>query len=596
MAKRLIFLLRMYVTLLLIFATQKLVFMVFNCGYAGGTTGWDWLSVLWHGLRLDSVTACYLLIVPAVAVLVSFFWSGMPVRRVLTYYYAVAAPIVALAFAADMVLYRFWGAKLDAADLMYAASPKEMLASVRWYEIVAGALLIGLLVFHYIRRLRHATPERFDSVRPLWALAMVPLVALQFLGIRGGVGESTANVSYAYFSSTPFLNHSAVNPLFNIVHSLSKSEDLSSMFQFYEKGEMEEITAGMYPHDGTVTDTLLNTERPDILLVIWEGAGSEMMLNDSVAPNFQRWREKGVFFSNCYANSFRTDRGLVALVNGWPGLPTTSLMKMADKGRKLPSLARELQGTGYKTAFYYGGDIDFTNMRGHLSEAGFERVCGQEGYPDAKAMCNWGVADEELFGRLPEPEGSPWFTALLTLSSHEPWDVPMRRLADERRNAFAYTDSCLGAMLDRLERMPGWDRLLVVVVADHGVPVDGLSGDKMHLATRIPVLWTGGAVKEPRTVDVLMNQSDVAATLLAQLGLDVKDFTFSRNVLSPLYVDRFAVNAYKNGLYYIDSTGVTSYDCVSLSELDASYPSDARRSQRTQALLQLLYKTTGDLR
>ena len=596
MAKRLIFLLRMYVTLLLIFATQKLVFMVFNCGYAGGTAGWDWLSVLWHGLRLDSVTACYLLIVPAVAVLVSFFWSGMPVRRVLTYYYAVAAPIMALAFAADMVLYRFWGAKLDAADLMYAASPKEMLASVRWYEIVAGALLIGLLVFHYIRRLRHATPERFDRVRPVWALVMVPLVALQFLGIRGGVGESTANVSYAYFSSTPFLNHSAVNPLFNIVHSLSKSEDLSSMFQFYEKGEMEEITAGMYPHDGTVTDTLLNTERPDILLVIWEGAGSEMMLNDSVAPNFQRWREKGVFFSNCYANSFRTDRGLVALVNGWPGLPTTSLMKMADKGRKLPSLARELQGAGYRTAFYYGGDIDFTNMRGHLSEAGFERVCGQEGYPDAKAMCNWGVADEELLGRLPEPEGSPWFTALLTLSSHEPWDVPMRRLADERRNAFAYTDSCLGAMLDRLERMPGWDRLLVVVVADHGVPVDGLSSDKMHLATRIPVLWTGGAVKEPRTVDVLMNQSDVAATLLAQLGLDVKDFTFSRNVLSPLYVDRFAVNAYKNGLYYIDSTGVTSYDCVSLSELDASYPSDARRSQRTQALLQLLYKTTGDLR
>ena len=596
MAKRLIFLLRMYVTLLLIFATQKLVFMVFNCGYADGTTGWDWLSVLWHGLRLDSVTACYLLIVPAVAVLVSFFWSGMPVRRVLTYYYAVAAPLMALAFAADMVLYRFWGAKLDAADLMYAASPKEMLASVRWYEIVAGALLIGLLVFHYIRRLLHATPERFDSVRPLWALAMLPLVALQFLGIRGGMGDSTANVSYAYFSSTPFLNHSAVNPLFNIVHSLSKSEDLSSMFQFYEKGEMEEITAGMYPHDGTVTDTLLNTERPDILLVIWEGAGSEMMLNDSVAPNFQRWREKGVFFSNCYANSFRTDRGLVALVNGWPGLPTTSLMKMADKGRKLPSLARELQGAGYRTAFYYGGDIDFTNMRGHLSEAGFERVCGQEGYPDAKAMCNWGVADEELLGRLPEPEGSPWFTALLTLSSHEPWDVPLRRLDDERRNAFAYTDSCLGAMLDRLESMPGWDRLLVVVVADHGVPVDGLSSDKMHLATRIPVLWTGGAVKEPRTLDVLMNQSDVAATLLAQLGLDVKDFTFSRNVLSPLYVDRFAVNAYKNGLYYIDSTGVTSYDCVSLSELDASYPSDARRSQRTQALLQLLYKTTGDLR
>ena len=35
MAKRLLFLLRLYVTLLLLFVTQKLVFMLFNLPYAG---------------------------------------------------------------------------------------------------------------------------------------------------------------------------------------------------------------------------------------------------------------------------------------------------------------------------------------------------------------------------------------------------------------------------------------------------------------------------------------------------------------------------------------------------------------------------------
>lgn len=596
MVKRLLFILRLYITLLLIFVTQKLVFMLFNLPSAAGTTVGGWAGVLLHGLRLDSVTACYLMAVPVLVVLVSFFWWRMPVRRVLTCYYALAAPLMALAFAADMVLYRFWGAKMDAADLIYAANPKDMLASLTLPAILVGGVLLAMLVFHYLRRLRHATPEGFDRVHPASSAVMLAVVALQFVGIRGGLSDSTANVSYAYFSSTPFLNHSAINPLFNITHSLFKTEDLTAQFRFYDDDRLAALTAGTYPADPAVTDTLLNTSRPDILLVVWEGAGSAMMLNDSVAPQFSRWSREGVFFSNCYANSFRTDRGLVAIVNGWPGLPTTSLMKKADMGRKLPALARLLQRAGYTTAFYYGGDIDFTNMRGHLSESGFGRVEGQEYFSAASVRANWGVADEELFRLTPLFPAHPSFTAMLTLSSHEPWDVPTHRLHDPRRNAFAYTDACLGAWLDSLRHTPAWDNLLVVIVADHGVPVDGLAPDCKHHASRIPILWVGGAVKQPRTFDLLMNQSDLAATLLAQLGMADTAFTFSRNVLAPSYRDRFAVNAYKNGLFYIDSTGVTNYDCLSLSEPDAAYPSDPRRLQRTQALLQLWYGTTGRLR
>ena len=205
MVKRLLFILRLYITLLLIFVTQKLVFMLFNLPSAAGTTVGGWAGVLLHGLRLDSVTACYLMAVPVLVVLVSFFWWRMPVRRVLTCYYALAAPLMALAFAADMVLYRFWGAKMDAADLIYAANPKDMLASLTLPAIFVGGVLLALLVFHYLRRLRHATPEGFDRVHPASSAVMLAVVALQFVGIRGGLSDSTANVSYAYFSSTPFL-------------------------------------------------------------------------------------------------------------------------------------------------------------------------------------------------------------------------------------------------------------------------------------------------------------------------------------------------------------------------------------------------------
>ena len=118
MCQRLLFLLRLYVTLLLLFVTQKVLFMAFNYPYAAGTSVGDWLSVLWHGLRLDSVAACYLLAVPVLVVLLTFFFCKLPVRRVLVWYYALVAPLMAMAFAADMVLYRYWGAKMDAADLI----------------------------------------------------------------------------------------------------------------------------------------------------------------------------------------------------------------------------------------------------------------------------------------------------------------------------------------------------------------------------------------------------------------------------------------------------------------------------------------------
>ena len=156
-APRLLFLLRLYITLLLIFVTQKAIFMLVNQGFADGAPFLSCLNSLWHGLRLDSVTACYIIILPAVAVIVSFFFRRFPLRRVLMPYYVVVALLMAVIFVADTILYHFWGAKLDANDLMYATNPKDMLASLSLWVIIAAFAILGFVVWHYIRRLRHAT-------------------------------------------------------------------------------------------------------------------------------------------------------------------------------------------------------------------------------------------------------------------------------------------------------------------------------------------------------------------------------------------------------------------------------------------------------
>ena len=598
---RLLTLLRLYITLLLIFVTQKVVFMLFNMGLAGGAPFGQCLLVLWHGLRLDSVTACYLLLLPALVLLVSCFARSLPLRRVLRPYYILVAVVVAAIFVVDVVLYSFWGAKFDANDLIYAAKPKDMLASLPWWAAVLGVLAVGIVAWHYCHLLLLSTPPLPPHGGPRWStLLALPVAALLFVGIRGGLSDSTANPSYAYFSEYPFCNHSALNPTFNMVHSLFKSQDLGREFDLRDDAEVATILDGAFGADAAIADTLLRVQRPDILLIIWESGGSSMVDNDSVGPCLQAIAAEGIAFTNCFANNFRTDRGLVSIVGGWPGLPTTSLMKRTDLCRRLPSLAQSLRDQGYSTAFSYGGDIDFTNMRLYFLEAGFDNVRGSEAFPSSWYTSAWGVPDHLMLSASNlVPQRRPFFSAVLTLSSHEPWDVPMHRLVDTRCNAFAYTDSCIGAFVDSLRRTPLWDSLLVVIVPDHGVAGNGIASSSDPRAARVPLVWTGGAVRAPRRIEAFMAQSDIAATLLAQLGIDASRFPYSRNVLAPSYPARpqFAMHCFKNGCNLITPTGVATYDCVnrSLVSVSDSSASPASRQAFVEAMLQHVYRTTADL-
>lgn len=605
MSQRLAFIFRLFATLILIFIIQKVVFMLVNLGHADGAPFIQCVAALWHGLRLDIVSACYIIILPALVMLISFFFKRFPARKVLTPYYAVAALLMAAVFIADTVLYFFWTAKLDAGELIYADKPKVMLAGLQWWAVLAMFLLLGLVTWHYLWLMRRSTPASFHAPRSLWsALVFLPLAALVFLGMRGSVTQSTANPSFAYFSRFQFCNHAALNPFFNMARSAFKTVDFEHEFQIFDNHVAEAAVAPGYQFDASLTDTLLRTNRPDILLVVWEGGNFDMVMNDSVGPNIMRYAAEGVSFTNCYANSFRTDRGLVSILSGWMGMPTTSLMKMGDLCRKLPGLADCLAAQGYATRFVFGGDIDYTNMRGYLLETGFATVDGSAYFPATKHASSWGAPD--AYTLLPSVLGydnhapqqsAKQFNAILTLSSHEPWIVPMHRLADERKNSFAYTDSCLAVLVDSLRAMPVWDSLLIIITPDHGVQMSSSQSLASPAMAHIPMVWTGGAVRAHRHIDCFMNQSDMVATLLAQMQIDARQFIFSRNVLSRSYATgyQYAMHSFKNGCNLIDPSGVTSLDCVDLSTSAVEGPASDHKSFFLKALLQYIYQQTGRL-
>lgn len=139
--------------------------------------------------------------------------------------------------------------------------------------------------------------------------------------------------------------------------------------------------------------SLFTTKRPDVLFIIMESFSSWLMTTlggePGVAVQLDSLAQEGVLFTNFYANSFRTDRGLVAILSGYPAQPTTSIMKYPRKTQSIPAIAGCLKNAGYRTKYYYGGDADFTNMRSYLMSSGFEDIVADRDFPVSERLSKW---------------------------------------------------------------------------------------------------------------------------------------------------------------------------------------------------------------
>ena len=501
-----------------------------------------------------------------------------------------------LAFVADTSLYEFWGFKLDASCLQYLETPTEAMASVSWGYLLLRLLALILLgvLFYWL-----FTHPRFDITRSrhriLESCCALVLIPLMVIGIRGGLDESTTNIGQVYYSDNQFLNHSAVNPVFNFFASFEKSASHIVDYDYYTQQECDHLMDGLYPAAADSTVSLLTTRHPDIVVILMESAGE---IFSEAMPNLQRLKQEGINFSRCYANSWRTDRGTVCTYSGYPSFPTSSVMKMPKKTHGLPSIARTLQREGYHTTYIYGGDINFTNMRSYLVGTGFSQLVWKKDYSRAEQQTSeWGVRDDITFDTLYQlltTGQSPQLIGFSTLSSHQPWDVPIHQYDDEVLNAFYYLDQCIGRFIDKLKNTDRWANTLIVLLPDHSMDGDGI--DQSHPRRNlIPMVWTGGAVSQPFEVSKICNQTDMAATLLAQLGLPYDDFKWSRNVLGSNYRYPFAFHTYNNGFSLVDSTGFMAYDLDSRKVI-ADTGSDAARLERMgKAILQSTTKDLKDL-
>ena len=614
MKQRVWYLLKTYLLTMAVFVLAKVIFMA--CYHTSVSLSLsDVAQVLWHGLSLDLSTALYFIIIPLLLTITSVWWH---VRGIVFHaYYLLISVAFSLAFVADTSLYAFWHFKLDASCLDYLSTPTEAMASVTTgylvVRLVLTILTAALLFFAYKRlcgtpatRTIHAGHE--DHARRRWGrcsletllyLLSIPLI---IIGIRGGLGESTTNIGQVYYSQNQFLNHSAVNPVFSFLSSFEKTASYIPEYTFMDETERAAEMKGLYNTKSEHPDTLLHSKRPNVVVILLESCGGifteDIGGRKDIMPELNKLVHEGVYFANFYANSYRTDRGTLCTWSGYPSFPRSSLMKMPAKTRYLPGIAKTLREAGYHTSYLYGGDINFTNMRSYLVTTGFEKLLWQKNFTiQEQQSANWGVRDDITFNKLYDMithEEPPFLIGFSTLSSHEPWDVPTHRLEDEILNAFNYLDECIGDFISKLKKTRQWDNLLIVLLPDHGFSYLGVDENhEMH--DHVPMLWLGGAVKEPRRLEQFCNQTDLPATLLGQMALPHDDFLFSRDVVGSNYTHPFAVHTFNNGITMKDSTGFAVYD-LNANEIVVDNSTDSHKLiRRGMAILQTAAKHMNQL-
>lgn len=609
--KQIIWFVKTYATFVVLFVLQKPLFLFLEKGSATQPVDnifTELPAVIWHGLPLDLSMAGYLSVIPGLLSIAVVWLKRELVKPIMNIYFIITSLFITCSFLLNASLYPYWKYPLDSTPLFYFfTSPADAIASVSIWQVILSIVILIVLTVGVWFTLRMRGEKRqqysrysygyggfgsgkrnrfddFDRHRGRTSIILLLLTGLLFLPIRGGITVSTMNTGQAYYSQNAYLNHSAVNPLFSLFESITHQEDFASQYRFMKDKEADKIFATMTSTSDENTYPLLNEATfkkgtPDILIVIMESFANDIIPSmgsyKDVAVCLDSIAQQSILFTRFYANSFRTDRGMVSILSGYPAQPTTSIMRYPRKTSQLPSIARNLaKYKNYKTTYYYGGDADFCNMRSYLVSQGYQHIISDANFPIEDKLSKWGVPDHIVAARMMEDikaqqnEKRPMLRIFQTSSSHEPFEVPYHRLKDKRLNAFAYTDSVMGAIVREYRKLPRWKNTLIVFVPDHVGGYKEQLNDHDRSRYQIPLILAGGAISRPMKVGIIGSQHDIAATLLGQLGVEHREFTFSKNMMSdatPKFAffavnDAFGVVSEENSLIYDNRAKRIVYD------------------------------------
>lgn len=577
MKKLLFTLLKMMVFLLVLFASMRIVFVMkyWSLVAVDEIPFGEIMKGFWSALPLDIATASFMLALPAIYMFVSYAIDKETLFAPLRWYFYLMVAVYNLAAFGDIGIYGEWRTKLSYRALLYLQNPSEVINTAETEHtlllIVLWSVFTVLFCWLYTKLVEPdftESEEKEDYKPNVYVLSgsFVLVLGMLFLGMRGGLNEIPITSSKVYYSSHKFANEMCVNPAYYLVENIlnSKKVETRAHFNYMDMESAKRRTESLHAFACDSTVNILKIERPNIVVILLESWSADLIESlggePGITPNFRELEKDGLLFTNIYASANRSQHAMSSLFGGLPGMPVTTITNHPDKYYAVPSLVKKMDSIGYHTSFYFGGELNYGNILSYLRYNEFDEIIegkdinegffkGKLGYHDTDVM-PWYV---EQLSRYEQP----FFSTLFTQSSHSPYDYPkifeeIEWPAIEKQyvNSGYYTDIAIGMFMEKAKQQEWYDSTLFVFVADHSHATYRNHRMESFDHHKIPMLIYGEPLQDSlrgMTFDKICGNTDLPATILAQLGMKHDEFIWSKDVFGKCYKP-FAFFELNNGL------------------------------------------------
>jgi phosphoglycerol transferase MdoB-like AlkP superfamily enzyme len=531
---------------LFVFFFYRLLFAFVYGGMLEGGFGHKLLAFI-VAMRLDVSTFCYL---SAVIILIWFVYLFKPMRglfithNVLHY---ILISLVTIIHLSNLGLYGSWGTVINKRLLLYLKNPVEISHFMDTWKLIALPIIIILFtwlsIVLYNRITNFKLPVQENKTRLIFIFSTL---AFLVLGFRGGWQRMPINESASSYSDYETNNDLCTNPVYYFGHSVSGYFYLSEAYKFYSEQERDlhfkslvdpENKEYLVQNDSvfrfevTATGTIA---KPNIVIILLESWTADIIAKSGglkgVTPFTDSLIESSILFTRAYGSGYRTDQGLPCVLSGYPAQPDNSIIAYPDKSKSLPCLSDELRKLTYRNSFFYGGDIGFANMKSYLSQHSFDKIFDKNDFPAEQHNSKWGAHDGFVLDKQIEylkTEKQPFFSAVLTLSTHEPFDVPVNTPFNEssepekfKKSAW-YTDQCLRKYFKKAEKQSWYKNTVFILVADHGHTLPLKRDMNTKEAKKVTLIMTGNRISENmrgQKINYTVAQHDIAATVMEMIG------------------------------------------------------------------------------
>jgi len=544
-------LLKIYLLFIALFFLGRLGLYLFYFDRLGDIGFAESLMAFLFGLKLDTMTASIILILPALLITLTPQRLAKFGAALISGYVLIFLLIALYVENATFPFVAQYDVRPNYLFVEYLKYPQEVSSMILKEYPMQLLVALAMLVIAAWGYLRFSPLKLEAAIRtPLWRrmLLFFPISALLFMGIRSSIGHRPANISDALYCTNRMANEIAKNSLYSIgyaYYSYSKESDklvdsygTIGLNEAYDRvAKRLDIPKGNQLPFERLEPTHFPAKQPkNLVIFIQESMGSQFVgFSDgdvTITPNMEKLSHEGLAFTNLFSNGTRSIRGLSAMTSGWLPLAGEEVVKRNKSQSDFFTIASLLKPLGYKSSFIYGGEGHFDNMRSWYMGNGFDEVIEQKDFKNPGFVSTWGVSDEDLVNKANEKFKSyaakkeKFVSVMFSSSNHSPFELPDGKIdfipgepRNSVKNAVKYADFAIGRLFELAKKEPYYKDTVFVVVADHNVRVYGDDIVPVNMF-HIPALIIADGLK-PQKFDRLSTQPDVLATALDLIGVNL---------------------------------------------------------------------------